>query len=109
MAVAGTAPIVFLRRILYQSSVTPIFSIGWKMTPISKFCDVSGVRVLLPPNNPIPCVLQVALVNGAMALATFGGQSGCPDPLFPPVDSARLSGLYRSNSVGARKPVEAVP
>src|SRR4029077_13721404 len=107
MACAGTAPMVFLRRILNQSSVMPIFSIGWKMAPISKFCDVSGVRVLFPPNNPIPCWVQVVLVNGARAGLTR--QFGFPVPRVPPVEADRLSGLYRSNSVGARKPVEAVP
>ena len=42
-------------------------------------------------------------------VASAFAQSGFPCPMVPPVEAARLTGLYRSNSVGARKPVEAVP
>src|SRR5580692_1391253 len=85
---------------------------GLTITPKSKFSDVSGVRLEFPPNNPSPCVLQVAGVNGGVAeggVAPAFTQSGFPDPMLPPVDAAREGGLYRLKSEGARKPVEAVP
>src|ERR1700722_13049474 len=74
--------------------------------PKLKFCDVSGVRFLLPPNNPSPCVLQVAAVNGALGVPT---QSGLPVPMVPLLEAARKLGEYKLYSVGARKPVEADP
>ena len=45
----------------------PMSAMGLRTTPKSKFSDVSGVRLEFPPNNPSPCVLQVAGVNGGMA------------------------------------------
>src|ERR1700683_5522399 len=81
--------------------------IGVSTTPRSKFSDVSGVRCGFPPNNPNPCVAQVAEVNGAMGGVT--AQFGFPCPMLPPVEADRESGLFKEKSVGARKPVEAVP
>src|SRR5215469_4025223 len=83
---------------------------GARTMPKSKFCDVSGVSLLFPPVTPSPWVMQVALVNGAIALAPLaGGQSGFPCPMVPLVEAAMEFGEYKSLSVGARKPVEAVP
>src|SRR6185437_8769718 len=88
----------------------PMFLIGWRTMPKSKFCEVSGVRLRLPPVTPSPCVEQVALVNGAIAFAPLaGGQSGFPCPMVPLVEAAMAFGEYKSLSVGARKPVDAVP
>src|SRR5208282_3300830 len=81
--------------------------IGVRTTPKSKFSDVSGVRFGFPPNNPSPCVAQVSVVNGASGGVT--AQFGFPCPMLPPVEAAREGGLFKLNSVGARKLVEAVP
>ena len=47
------------------------------------------------------------MADGGVAPAF--AQSGFPCPMVPPLEAAREVGLYRSKSVGARKPVEAVP
>src|ERR1700683_1821501 len=83
--------------------------IGVSTTPRSKFSDVSAVRFGFPPNNPSPCVAQVALVNGAIAVGGLFTQFGFPCPMEPTVEVAREFGSFKENSVGARKPVEAVP
>src|ERR1700747_3683737 len=86
--------------------VIPRSLTGVRTTPKSKFCEVSGVRFLCPPNNPSPCVLQVCAVNGARGGLT--AQFGFPCPMLPPVEAASEGGLFKAKSVGARKPVEAV-
>ena len=49
---------------------------------------------------------ETVLVNGATGTAP---QSGFPCPMVPLLEAARKFGEYRSYSVGARKPVEALP